>query len=157
MSRTLSTAALEAIYSQETAQVFLVLLMIDHADMSSPIRVVNNHQAITSNSQTYVPYAFEFDPPDEREGVITSAKLVIDNIDRTIVATIRGLTTAPTVTVSIVLADSPDTIEAGPLEFQLKNVSYDVETVSGDLVYNDIDTINIPGDVFNPVDFGGLF
>lgn len=157
MSRTLSTAALEAIYSQETNQVFLVLLEIDHADMTTPIRVVNNHQAISSNGQTYVPYAFEFDPPDEREDVTTNAELIIDNIDRSIVALIRSLTTAPTVTVSIVLADSPDTIEAGPLEFKLKNVSYNVETVSGDLVYNDIDTINIPGDVFNPEDFGGLF
>jgi Domain of unknown function (DUF1833) len=157
MSRTLSTAALEAIYSQETNQVFLVLLTIDHVDLTLPIRVVNNHQAITSNSQTYVPYAFEFDPPDEREGVITSAKLIIDNIDRSIVSIIRSLLTAPTVSVSIVLADSPDTIEAGPLEFQLKNVSYNVETVSGDLIYNDIETINIPGDTFNPADFGGLF
>ncbi len=157
MSRTLSNAALQAIYSQETNQVFLVLLEIDHADLVDPIRVVSNHQAITSNGQTYVPYAFEFDPPDEREGVITSAKLIIDNIDRTIVATIRSLTTPPTVTVSIILADSPDVIEAGPLTFLLRNVTYDVETVSGDLIYDELDNLNIPGDTFNPVDFGGLF
>lgn len=157
MSRTLSNAALQAIYSQETNQVFLILLMINHEDLALPIRVVNNYQAITSNGQTYVPYAFEFDPPDEREGVITSAKLIIDNIDRSIVAMIRSLTTAPTVTVSIVLADSPDTIEAGPNEFQLKNISYNAETVSGDLIFDEMDNLNIPGDIFNPVDFGGLF
>lgn len=157
MSRTLSNAALQAVFSQETNQVFLVLLEIDHTDLADPIRVVNNHQAITSNGQTYVPYAFEFDPPDEREGVITSAKLIIDNIDRSIVATIRNLETAPTVTVSIVLADSADTIEAGPLTFLLKNVSYDAETVSGDLIYDELDNLNIPGDTFNPIDFGGLF
>ena len=155
--RTLSSAAYEAVFSAETSQVFLVLLEINHADMVTPIRVVNNHQVITSNGQAYVPYAFQFDPPDEKEGVITSAKLVIDNIDRTIVKTIRELNTPPTVTVSIVMADSADTIEAGPVEFKLKNVSYNVETVSGDLFYDDIDNLSIPPDTFNPVDFGGLF
>jgi len=155
--RTLSAAAYEAVFSAETNQVFLILIEINHADMASPIRVVNNHQAISSNGQAYVPYAFEFDPPDEREGVVTNAKLIIDNIDRIIVATIRSLSTPPTVTISIVLADTPDSIEAGPVEFKLKNVSYNVETVSGDLIYNDIDNLNIPFDTFNPVDFGGLF
>lgn len=157
MSRTLSTAALEAIYAPQTDKVFLFLVEINHADMATPLRFVNNHQAITSSLAVYTPYAFEFDPPDEVEGVIPVAKLIIDNTDRQIVALIRSLASAPTVTVSIVLADSPDVVEAGPSEFILKNVAYNVETVSGDLVYDDFEHMNIPGDLFEPQSFGGLF
>ncbi len=42
MTRGISNTARKAIYDQETSEVFLLLLEINHADLAEPIRVVNN-------------------------------------------------------------------------------------------------------------------
>lgn len=135
MSRELSTNAKNAVYSSQTNACFLVLLEISHNDLPEVIRVVNNNVAIVHNSETYLPYAFSFTPPQEEDGKIKSSSLTIENIDRVIVEFIRSINTAPTVTAKIIMSDSPDTIEAGPWSFSLTNTSFNEQTVTGELIF----------------------
>lgn len=157
MSRNVSATARLAIYAAQTDQVFLQLIEIDHEDLEDTLRFVNNTQSVVHGGNTYLPFPFRIDLPDEKEDTITNATLTIDNVDRQIVTAVRTLATAPTITWKLVLASSPDTVEAGPFEFVLRNVRYSLYTVSGELVYEDRLNLEIPKLKFTPEYFGGLF
>lgn len=134
MSRTLSAITQKALNAQSTDRLFLVIIEIDHTDLASPIRIVNDTVAITSNGDVYSPVAFKFSPPVEEDGTIRSSSLTIGNIDRSLVEAIRSIDSAPTVDASIIRYDTPNVIEAGPWSFKMRNVSYNVDTVRGELI-----------------------
>ncbi len=135
MARIISDIAQEAINASNTAEVFLTLIEISHPSLVTPLRFVNNTVDIIRNGNTYTAVAFDFTPPVDEEGTIQNASVAIDGVDRSIVEVIRDLTTPPTLTTYIILASDPDNEEAGPWEFVLRNVNYNVTSISGDLVY----------------------
>ena len=155
--RSLSAAARQAIFAQNTDQVFLVLLKLSHPSLVDSIRCVNNTQAIYSNGELYVPYNFRFDPPDEKLNSTSNGTLTIENIDRSIMEAIESINDPPTVEISVILASQPDVLEAGPREFTIRNVPFDAKKISGTLSSEDTLDIQIPGDRFSPRDYGGLF
>jgi len=146
----------EAAYLQETDDVFLVLLTITHDDIT-PIRVVNNNENITSDSNLFVAYPFEITLPDSTGDGTPSAQLVIDNVSREIAESIRSISTAPKVTISVIRAADPDTIEITFAPFTLRNVKWDMTKVSGDLSMEDIALEPFPIGQFAPAQFQGLF
>ncbi len=157
MSRDITITAKQAIYSQQTSEVFLVLLTIDHADLGAPIRVVNNTVDIVSNGNTFIGFPFFIDMPQERDDQLARVTLTIDNVDRQIVTAVRSLTSAPSVVMEIVLASDPDTIEAGPFSFTMRDVRYDSLVVEGELSFEDVLNEPYPGDSFTPATHPGLF
>ncbi|MCA1809893.1 MAG: DUF1833 domain-containing protein [Lentisphaerae bacterium] len=158
MARQISATALAAIFAQSTEQVFLTLLEISHPSLQIPLRFVNNTKQITHGGNIYYPSAFDFRLPDDVEDNVPSAQITLDNTDRQIVSVIRELQTAPDITAKIILADNPDVIELGPLEFKLKEASYDVFQVTGVLSYEE-DFLNqvYPRFTFNPRLTPGIF
>lgn len=146
-----------ASYAQETDQVFLCLLEIDQDALSSTIRIVNNTQNITHNGNLYTAFPFEFTLPQDSDENMPAATVTIDNVDRQIVEMIRSLTGPATVTVTVVLASSPDTIEAGPYEMTLRDTGYDAFQVTGRLDVEDMLNEPYPADSFTPNTFPGLF
>ena len=157
MSRTLSTAIKTELYKQQTGESFLFLLEIDHDDLDTPLRFVNNTENVTSNSDVYTAFPFEVSLPSDREDQLPSVTLTIDNIDRTIVETVRELTGPPTVDVSVIMASDPDTVEAGPYSFTIKDANYTAEVVTFTLTFEDILNEAFPGDSFTPNYFPALF
>jgi hypothetical protein len=157
MSHTLSATAKAAVFAQETSEVILAILTIDHSSMATPIRVVNDYNNIVSQGETYLGFPFDITFPDDSESQLPSAKLTIDNVDRQIVEAIRTLTGPATMSLSLILQSTPDTIERGPYELQMRNVEYDAMTVSADLLNDDIFNEPYPGHAYTPANFPGLF
>lgn len=157
MSRSLSSLAARATRAQETGEVFLLLLTIEHASLAAPIRCVNNLTDITSNGETFVAFPFQIQLPDEQEDSPPRMRLQIDNVDRTIVASIRRLTSPPTVQLDVCVASQPDVIEASFPGFTLRQAQYDALMVEGDLSLDDIVTEPCPEGSFTPQFFPGLF
>lgn len=157
MSRSVSSTFRAAAFAQETDQIYLLLLTIDHADLAAPIRVVNNYADVVSSGDTYTGMPFEITLPPDNDESLSSAQLSIQNVDRQIVQAVRDIDSAPTVTLSVVLAASPNTIEAGPYEMTLRDVSYDALVVTGSLSVEDMMNEPYPGDFFTPGEFPGLF
>jgi hypothetical protein len=153
---TVSSTFKAALFGQQTGEALLVLLAIDHDDMASTLYVVNNTENITSNAQEYIAFPFETKLPDFSQG-IPKAQLTISNVDRQIVQTIRSITSKPTVTLSVVLSSTPDTIEYGPLDFEMDNVQWNVFVVTGTLSFENIHDEPYGGDRFTPNMFPGLF
>ena len=140
-------------YAQQTNEVVLVILEIDHDDLAAPIRVVNNTENITSGGDEYLAAGFDIKLPDD-DGKTT---ISVCNVDRIMVQAIRSISSRPTVTISVILASDPDTIEVGPYIMELSEVSYDAFTVTGTLTFDNFLDEPFPGDKFNPGIFPGLF
>lgn len=144
-------------FAQETGEVFVLLVTIAHADMPAPIRVCNAGATVTSGGQDFVHFPFEIDLPRESEDAPPTVTLRICNVDRQIVEAVRTYAGEITVTVNLVLASSPDTVEAGPFEFTMREAHYDALVVEGTLAFQDVLNEPYPADSFTPSRFPGLF
>lgn len=157
MSRNLSLLARQAVYAPQTDEAFLVLLTLAHPDLSAPVRVSSDAVDTVSRGAVFVAFPFGIVLPDDDERRSPRARLVIDNVDRTIVQTIRGLVTPPVLTIEVVRAAAPDIVEAVFTDFRLANVVYDARVVEADLCVEDFTMEPFPAACFTPSLFPGLF
>ena len=156
--RNLSTPAKKEIFASSSGAAFLSILQISHS-LITTINLVNNMENITFEGAEYTAYPFRLDPPKDKEGSIQASKLTLPNIDRTILASIRSLTTPLSVRAAIImiLPDNTASKEAGWWEFELKNISYDALTLSGDLLYSLDLRNNVSMIKYNNITFPGLY
>jgi hypothetical protein len=147
----------QSIYAAETGDTFIILLTLSHADLAASICVTSDAVTTVSNGTNFLPFPFDLVLPNDLDAKSYRAKLVIDNIDRSIVQAVRSLTTATTVLMQIVRAAAPDVIEAQFVDFKLTNVSYDAYRVEGDLTVEDFTAEPYPAAIFSPGLFPGLF
>lgn len=156
MARTLSNAALASIHAQETGEVWLVLVTITHPSLATPIRVVNNNEDITSRGNLYQAFPFDIILPGQDPDGPPRAVLRFDNVERTAIAAIRSATSAPTVTLEVILASAPNTVEISFGGMALRNVTYTATSIEGELhvepLLNEPITLNM-----TPSRFPGLF
>lgn len=134
----------------------LVLLKIDHEDLSTPILVVNNKANVTSNGDEYTAFPFEILLPDNQEGSPPQARLRISNVSREIGQAVRSIGTPATVDLYVVRQETPDTIELQFEDMRLTNVRYDALVVEGTLEFENLAREAYPAYSFNPADFPGL-
>jgi len=156
VSRNISATARDAIFAQETNQVFLVLLEISHASLAEPIRVVNNWESIISGGDTYEASSFTFTPPILEDDKITPAQLKLDNVDRRLTIASRSISTPADAVAKVVLASDPDTVEVGPFTLKLSNISYNKQTITGDLLFESSIGYNVGTIVMDNISFPGL-
>lgn len=156
MSRSLSSPALESAFAQETGEVWLVLCTITHPSLPTPLRFVNDMQSLTSRGNLYQAFPFEVEFPEEDVDSAGEARIVLDNIDQSIVKAIRAMSGAPEITLEVVLASNPDQVEAQFPGMALRDARYDVARVTGTLRFEDITTEPISVEM-TPQRFPGLF
>lgn len=156
MSRTFSTNFSEAITAQATSEVPLVLLTLDHETFTSPVRVVNNTVAISSNGNVFQPYPFEVEFPSETDR-IQEARVRIDNVNRLVIEKVRTIQSPAEATFQIVLASDPDTIEQeyGPL--QVLNADISLQTVTFSIGAEPVAYEQFPPARYTPQVAPGLF
>lgn len=166
MSRSVSTAARSAMYAQETAEVFVLLLEV--STTGEPIRVALDSENLdtkltvdgTDTYSTAVTFAggyFGIELPEEAGENISTVRVSIDNVDRVIVAAIRSANTPPECRMWVVLRSSPDVVEAGPYYLTLESAQYDAMTVTGELTFEDLTNRRYPAHEFTPINTPGLF
>jgi hypothetical protein len=136
--RNLSPKALESMFAANTDEVWLLLVTIQHPTLTTPLRFVNNLESVTSRGNLFVAFPFEIELPGQDPENIGEARIKLDNIDRSIVTTLRAMTEPPTVTFEIILASQPDVVEAAFEGLTLRNSTYDALSVSGILRFEDI-------------------
>ncbi len=157
MPRQVSVAALQGALAQETNEVYLVILEVDHPDFGSPLRFVNNDADITSNGDLYTAFPFEIRLPDDVEDKEPIASLRITNVSRELIDEIRSIASPPSMVVSVILESSPNTIEWGPLDLEARGVTYDADNIVFNLAYSAFTREPFPYWAFDSVRFPGLF
>jgi hypothetical protein len=153
MSRTISQDTRTAITAPQTDKVFLLMLEISSSELVSTLYFVQNNEIITSNSNDYIPVNFSATIPTEEDGKVQDTSISISGINRQVIEAIRSVTDAVDVTMFVIRSDDPDTIEVGPWNFKLRSVTYNVNSVSGSLKYenslnNNISTIRVTNQTF---------
>jgi hypothetical protein len=155
--RTVSNAGLRSLLAEETGEVWVILLTIDHVELLMPIRVCSDAVNVVSRGETYISFPFELSLPDDTDGGPPRASLTIDNVSREIAEAVRSVSSPPSVVIEVVRAAAPDVLEAVLPVFELRNVRYNVLTVQGDLQVEDLTAEPYPADSFTPANFRGLF
>lgn len=155
--REVSVTALQAMMAQRTDEVFVPCLRIEHPDLTT-IRLAYNNTPLVRSDGTYQPYAFQINLPDQLDNQIPRVTVTVDNIDLAVNDAIRNLVGAPKVTFDVVLASTPDVVEAGPFVFDLQAATADAQTIQGTLGYeDDIFSQQVPAQVYGPGNSKGLF
>lgn len=152
-----SAAFAHEVQADTSDDPLLILLTITHDDLAEPLRFVRNHVDIVSRGATFTAFPFEFAAPGEAEQGPANARIVIDNIDRRIVETIRALTTPPSVLVEIVLGSDPDEVEEDFPPFEIRTASGDRFQIAADLTDIDDDGEAAIRWGFNPSTAPALF
>jgi len=156
MSR-ISPPATQAVLAPETEKVFLHLLTIETSG-GVLLRFVDNNQHITSRGQEYIAASFTIILPEQTDDAPRPCRLAIDNTDLLIFQEIkRAVGQEITVSVCVIMADTPDVYERGPLKYRLRNVRANKNTVEGEVYDFYLTDRKFPKDTYSPQDFEGLF
>ena len=157
MSRSVSSRGRRSSFDQQTAEVFVTLVEFDHDDLPSPIRFTNNSEPVTSGGDVYSPLPFDISLPQDDPDTPPRAQMRIDGVTQELTSALRTIQTAPDVTISVVLASQPDTVEATWSAFKLRNIRYSASTVEGELVVESFINETYPSGRMTPSTFPGLF
>lgn len=167
MSRSLSLTMREAANAQETGEVPVFLLTFTHADLAEPIRLSTDPTSritttplvygTVSRSNTYTFLPMQIALPEEGEDVPPTARLILDNVSRDLVAALRETDEPASVTIEMVLASDPDTVEIEFPAFDFAGADYDAEAITVHLAVPSLATEPYPSGTFNPAEFPGLF
>ncbi len=146
----------QAVNAQETGEAFIILVEIS-TGAAEPIRISSDGVNTVHDGNTYYAWPFDIVLPDDPESGAARARIAVDNVSRELVAWLRGLSSVPQVTIKVVLASDPETIEAEFPNFELRNAQYDAMTIQGDLTLATFMNEPYPGDSFLPSTFPGVF
>lgn len=158
MARAYSAEYKSTLAKTSAQEAPLVLLEINHADLTSPVYVVNDTQDLTSNGNLYIACPFRCELPDEFDGQMPRARLAVDNVGRDLMYWLEnsGGGAGSTVKFSQVMRSRPDVIEWS-IVMSLYDITCTFMEVSGELGYKNL--LGRPGILvrYDPVTAPGLY
>nr|WP_300312729.1 DUF1833 family protein [Halomonas sp.] len=157
--RSISAGAVRELFAQHSDAVMLMCLAFSHADMSEPVRIVNNKVAIQFDGHQWIGLPFEPTLPEDTDEKIPNVQIRVDNVDRTLVELLRSVSSMPSVRMYVVrVQNGTVTREIGPLDLSLLSHDIGIDTITLDIGYA-IDLLNEPAcqDILNPGTAPGLF
>ena len=121
------------------------------------ICIVPNWETVTHRGDIYRPLAFRIGLPDEEAEGVPVLNWEADNVDRRLVEALRTVTGVVAARIVWVLASSPDHIEVGPLEVEMRAAQYDAQQISGTLGVEPILETQFGHRIMNPKNTPALF
>lgn len=148
--------------AENTGEVLVTLLTIEAAGLSEPLRFAGDGatavgQHTDSRGERYVWTWFTVELPEQVDGRARPARIVIPNLSAEVIEAIRSTVAPPIVTVEMVLASDPDTVEAGPWYFELRTSETGAGLIEGGLAVEPVDDGYCPMVRFTPATCPGIF
>lgn len=124
------------INSVEASESPLILVEINHQDLASPIRVLNDSENLTSNGKLFQKFAFRFSGIQDPEVGLSEATLSLDNVGKELVQwlEIANLRLPTTVRFQTIRRSDPDQIQVDTTLF-LDDIRVTPQEVTGRLSY----------------------
>lgn len=171
MSRlgSLSANAIQAMFAQETSETLVCLLTITGEGITNPIRLADNYTGrlsetdddviygLTSNGENYIFMPFNITLPTEEQSATPRCQLIINDVTRYLIPTIRTITSPPNVQIDLVLKSSLNQVEITFGGFILSNITYNANTITCDLTVESLAIEPFPSHTFTPSSFPGMF
>lgn len=127
----LSQGALQAVLASATEKVFLECITIEHSSLSETLRLVNDTVDLTRSAGTFTHFPFSITAATQAADRPPAIDITADAVDQRVVTAVRGLAgirEKAKITYEIVLSDTPDQVEFGPVEFEFDSMSTDSAT-----------------------------
>lgn len=139
MARAYSAEYKSTLASTAAPEAPITLLEIDHADLTQPVRVVNDTQNVTCNGVEYIACAFRCVLPDDFENQLPKATLAVDNVGKELMYWVEssGGGIGATARFIQIMRSRPNQIE-WEITMNLSNVKATTAEVSADLGYDNI-------------------
>lgn len=175
MTRTLSPATIKAMYSTESSEILITLLKLTIPAIGTiPEKIIylaDNYlyrlsaletdkdivYGVTSLGINYIFLPMEITLPNDDAGSAPRCSITLHDVTRFLIPSLRALTEAPLVDISLVLSSSPNNIEISYSGFKLTNITYNAETISAELTMPSLEVEPFPAFSFTPAYFPGLF
>lgn len=154
---TYSANFIDAVVNQNTDEVFLFLVTLDHDDLLNPIRVVNNVEDITSRSNVYTAFPFDLILPQDDGDTLPQVIISLSNVDLSLIDEIRSLNSSLDVTLEIVLASNPNYVEMSIEGMKTISIQYDAQKIEATCQIEDVLNLAFPKGAYLPSNFPGLF
>lgn len=122
----LSQGALQAVLASATEKVFLECITIEHSSLESTLRLVNDSVDLVRTSGTFVHFPFSITAATQSSDRPPAIDISADAVDQRVVTAIRslaGIRDKAKITYEIVLSDTPNQVEFGPVEFDFDSMS----------------------------------
>ncbi|HXK71967.1 MAG TPA: DUF1833 family protein [Clostridia bacterium] len=157
MSRETSLTFRQAVNSQGSDEIFILLITLDHETLEDSIRICSGGQNIVHLGDTYIYYPFDMKIPDDTADNVPQATLIIENITPTIITALRSISSEISVNIKLILASDPDTIEIEFTDMFISHISYNALTIEATIKAENYLTSYLVKDSFVPSQFPGLF
>jgi hypothetical protein len=152
-----SQKLIQAALEPNTGEVFLFLLTVSHPSFLQPIRLVNNVEPIVSRGQEYIAFPLEISlPPDDGE-TLPSIQIKASNASLELVDEIRSVVGPMELRLELILASSPDWIEASIENMRVASIQYDKDAITMTATVDDLLNLAFPKERYLPSNFAGLF
>ena len=153
-----STTARKEISKVNAPNLPVTLLEIDHADLTVPVRVINDREDIVFETNTYTALGFNITMPTDLQKGLPRASLSIDNVGKELVEWLEASGGGANTSVRIiqVLRTDPSVAEVDML-MTLNNITITSQSIAGDLGFEDL--LNVPAVtiIYSPEFAGALF
>lgn len=146
-----------ACLEQNTDEVFLWLLTIEHAASSTVFRLVNNLDDVVSRGNTYMAFPFQFVLPEDDGETLPTIQISVDNVSLELIDIIRTYGSGITITSEIILASAPNTVEYSIEDLTLIDATYNQQSLTLTAQIQDLLNQRFPADDFLPRTFSGMF
>ncbi|MBR26589.1 MAG: hypothetical protein CML46_06565 [Rhodobacteraceae bacterium] len=163
-----------ALDAASSAEVEVALFTIEHASLDAPVRLSTDPtERLSTDPLSYgtrstwldanpvmEPFLFVLvsaELPSDQEDAPAAATLVLENVDNDIAALLRSFTDRPVIHMAVVLAASPDLVEAEWRDLRIVAAEGDAGEVSLTLSRAPIEDELVPMDRFTKDRFPGLF
>lgn len=152
-----SDKLVKAALAPETGEIFLMLVTLNHESFEEPIRLVNNLEDINSRGKTYVAFPFDLAmPPDDGE-TLPVVQLTAQNATLELIDELRSIQSQMSLRIELILASSPDYVEALIDDMRVASVQYDKTAIQMTCTVDDLLNTSFPGERYLPSNFPGLF
>lgn len=169
MSRlaSLSPEALKTVFSPDADDTLVVLLTFSGTGISTT-RIADNYTGRLSETSTDVLYGltsrgndfwflpFNFSMPTENDSA-PRCSLTINDATQQLIPILRTINEAINVKIEIVLKSDPDTVEVDFGNFLMSGITYNTDTITGELTVESLALEPFPAHNFTPSYFPGLF
>ena len=109
---------------------------------------------LVSNGRLFEQAGFSTILSEDSEGTVPTVQIAIPNVSRDIIEQIEQLENKPVkVTIELIFSDDPDDILMSLVDFDMTNIKYDGDQISGTITRELLFTEPIPQHRFSPTDY----
>ena len=150
----------DVLYAQETGYTFVHLLtvrMFRNNGSQEVYRFCDQFVNVTSRGNIFEAASFRISLGSDNGENVPTVNLEFDSGDRQIIRELRENDRSPEIMLEVVIGETPDNVEVGPIEYQLESFDFKDSAVSMRLTVEPVLNEPIPALKWTPTSAPGLF